>query len=92
MTVQIVSPEKAVEVLTIELECKKEKIEELRAEVARLTAGSESMQEDAVQNTYAFGLMLKSNKEQAEDIRTQEDEIGRLRHLLYTHNIEWEMK
>ena len=38
MSVQIVSPEKAVEVLTIELECKKEKIEELRVRIATLEA------------------------------------------------------
>ena len=44
------------------------RIATLEAENARLTAANESMQEDAVQNTYAFGLMLKSNKEQAEEI------------------------
>ena len=40
----------------------------LEAENARLTAANESMQEDAVQNTYAFGLMLQANKEQVKEI------------------------
>lgn len=75
MSVQTVSPERAVEVLTIELESKKDKIAELKAKIAeqaatiaRLTAANESMQEDAVQNTYAFNLMLTANKEQAAEI------------------------
>ena len=38
MSVQTVSPERAVEVLTIELECKKEKIDEQAATIASLTA------------------------------------------------------
>ena len=58
MAVQIVSPEKAVEVLTIELECKKEKIEELRAHIAELTAGSEAMQEDARNNTATIKMLM----------------------------------
>ena len=42
----------------------------LQIELARLTAANESMQEDAVQNTCAFNLMLTANKAQAEEIRT----------------------
>jgi len=51
---------------------------ELVNEYARLTAANESMQEDAVQNTYAFGQMLHANKEQAEEIRTLKTTMGLL--------------
>ena len=46
----------------------REKNLKLQIELARLTAANESMQEDAVQNTYAFGQMLHANKEQAAEI------------------------
>ena len=45
-------------------------IDEQAATIARLTAANESMQEDSVQNTCAFNLMLTANKAQAEEIRT----------------------
>ena len=44
------------------------KIDEQTATIARLTAFNESMQEDAVQNTYAFNLILTANKAQAAEI------------------------
>ena len=47
----------------------------LEAENARLTAMNESMLEDAVQNTFAFGLMLKTNKEQAADIEQLKEKV-----------------
>ena len=43
-------------------------VAEQAATITRLTAANESMQEDAVQNTYAFNLMLTANKEQASEI------------------------
>ena len=47
----------------------------LQIELTRLTAANGSMQEDAVQNTYAFNLMLTANKAQAEEIRTLKQEL-----------------
>jgi hypothetical protein len=44
------------------------RIAELEAQVASLTAANEAMQEDAVQNTYAFNLMLEANRSQAAEI------------------------
>lgn len=86
MSVQTVSPERAVEVLTIELESKQDKIAELKAKIdeqaatiARLTAANEAMQEDAVQNTYAFNLMLTANKAQSEEIRTLKQALTDIR-------------
>ena len=62
-----------------------EKIYKLEAENARLTATNESMQEDAVQNTYAFGLMLKANKEQSAQIKAQGAEVRRLRNVIISY-------
>jgi hypothetical protein len=36
--------------------------------IAELTAANEAMQEDAVQNTYAFNLMRETNRSQAAEI------------------------
>jgi hypothetical protein len=44
------------------------RIAELETQVASLTAANESMQEDAVQNTYAFNLMLEANRSQTTEI------------------------
>ena len=92
MSVQTVSPERAVEVLTIELESKQDKIAELKAKIdeqaatiARLTAANEAMQEDAVQNTYAFNLMLTANKAQAEEIRTLKQELETIKSCKHMH-------
>ena len=94
MSVQTVSPERAVEVLTIELESKQDKIAELKAKIdeqaatiARLTAAHGSMQEDAVQNTYAFNLMLTANKAQAEEIRTLKQELETIKSCKHMHVI-----
>ena len=94
MSVQTVSPERAVEVLTIELESKQDKIAELKAKIdeqadtiARLTADNEAMQEDAVQNTYAFNLMLTANKAQAEEIRTLKQELETIKSCKHMHVI-----
>jgi hypothetical protein len=40
----------------------------LTVQVADLTGGNEKMQEDAVQNTYAFNIMLEADKSQAAEI------------------------
>ena len=55
-------------------------IAEQAATIARLTAANEAMQEDAVQNTYAFNLMLTANKEQAEEIRALKNALTRITH------------
>ena len=65
------------------------RIATLEAENARLTAANESMQEDAVQNTYAFELMLKANKEQDEEIRTLKEHLGAIE-IITTHS-DYEM-
>ena len=57
--------------------------------IAALTAANESMQEDAVQNTYAFELMLKANKEQDEEIRTLKEHLGAIE-IITTHS-DYEM-
>jgi hypothetical protein len=44
------------------------RIAELEAQVTSLTAANAAMQEDAVQNTYAFNLMLEANRSQAAEI------------------------
>lgn len=48
---------------------------EQAATIARLTAANESMQEDAVQNTYAFNLMLTANKAQAAEIERLTEKV-----------------
>ena len=55
------------------------KIDEQAATIARLTAANGSMQEDAVQNTYAFNLMLTANKAQSEEIRTLKQALTDIR-------------
>lgn len=72
--------------LCIQQQYGKEDYDEARKElttievtIARLTAANESMQEDAVQNTYAFNLMLTANKAQAEEIRTLKQELETLK-------------
>ena len=55
-------------------------INEQALKIAHLTKINESMQEDAVQNTYAFNLMLTANKAQAEEIRTLKDALTRITH------------
>ena len=65
---QLMKADIHIQTMTTEADQLRTRIATLEAENARLTAANESMQEDAVQNTYAFGLMLKSNKEQAEEI------------------------
>ena len=50
----------------------------ITARIDELTAANESMQEDAVQNTYALSLFKELNEKQAEEIRTQAAEIERL--------------
>jgi len=57
---------------------------EQAAIIARLTAAAETMQEDAVQNTYAFNLMLTANKAQAEDIRAMKEAIEDIK--IYCNN------
>ena len=54
-------------------------IDEQAATIARLTAANGSMQEDAVQNTYAFNLMLTANKAQSEEIRTLKQALTDIR-------------
>jgi len=60
------------------------KIAEQAATIARLTAANESMQEDAVQNTYAFGQMLHANKEQAAEIEQIKEQVQETLDLLRT--------
>ena len=55
------------------------KLDEQAATIARLTAANEAMQEDAVQNTYAFNLMLTANKAQSEEIRTLKQALTDIR-------------
>ena len=87
MSVQTVSPERAVEVLTIELESKQDKIAELKAKIdeqaatiARLTEGSEAMQEDARNNSATI-------KAQAEEIRTLKQELETIKSCKHMHVI-----
>ena len=63
------------------------RIATLEAENARLTAANGSMQEDAVQNTYAFNLMLTANKAQAEEIRTLKQELETIKSCKHMHVI-----
>jgi hypothetical protein len=60
------------------------RITELEAENARLTAANELMQEDAVQNTYAFNLMLTANKDQAAEIEQIKEQVQETLDLLRT--------
>ena len=59
----------------------------LQIELTRLTAANGSMQEDAVQNTYAFNLMLTANKAQAEEIRTLKQELETIKSCKHMHVI-----
>lgn len=59
-------------------------IDEQAATIARLTAANESMQEDAVQNTYAFNLMLTANKAQAAEIAQIKEQVQETLDLLRT--------
>ena len=62
-------------------------IDEKVATIARLTAANEAMQEDAVQNTYAFNLMLTANKAQSEEIRTLKQELETIKSCKHMHVI-----
>ena len=53
-------------------------VDQLRAEIARLTAGSEAMQEDARNNTATI-------KAQAEEIRTLKQELDQLKACKHMH-------
>ena len=68
-----------------ELTAMNKHIDEQAATIARLTAANESMQEDAVQNTCAFNLMLTANKAQAEDIRTLKQELETIKSSKHMH-------
>jgi hypothetical protein len=45
-----------------------QKLSHALAQIASLYSANKSMQEDAVQNTYAFNLMLEANRSQAAEI------------------------
>ena len=60
-------------------------IDEKAATIARLTAANESMQEDAVQNTYALSLFKELNDKQAEEIRTLKQELDTLKSCKHMH-------
>ena len=60
---------------TTEADQLRAKIDEQAATIARLTAANETMQEDAVQNTYAFNLMLTANKAQAAEIERLTEKV-----------------
>jgi hypothetical protein len=45
-------------------------------QVASLYSANEAMQEDAVQNTYAFNLMLEANRSQAAEIAALKAELA----------------
>lgn len=69
MTVQIVSPEKAVEVFTIENDM-------LHTRIAELTAHNAAMQEDAVHNTVTIKMLMAQLAEQVEENRGMRIQLG----------------
>lgn len=62
-------------------------IDEQAATIARLTAALESMQEDAVQNTYALSLFKELNDKQAEDIHALKQELETIKACKHMHVI-----
>ena len=60
-------------------------LSEQAARIAELEAANESMQEDAVQNTYALSLFKELNDKQAEEIRTLKQELDTLKSCKHMH-------
>ena len=76
MSVQIVSPERAVEVLTIELESKQDKIAELKAKIDEQAATIARLTADAKLNDMAWTDNQAALNKQAEEIRTLKQELA----------------
>jgi len=65
-------------------------INEQALKIAHLTKINESMQEDAVQNTYAFNLMLTANKAQADEIHAIKEAIEDVKYYYVGNPSAWE--